>query len=846
MESEIGKFIQEEMKKTGKTKAVVLEETFKDGYVVVSEAGGGTFKVESAQLFKPEEATKDDLAECRRLRERFGPISSCVDYIKDVILGGGYDIILSDFTDAHQKEVKKEIIRWMKDVYQDAYTIGFSQIIDILVDNAITDGFAASEVVYETEPKSNCFFNDYAKPITDGNTALSIDSESSGKIQKPEYTSYEIKIPQWSDLKGIARMKIFLDAPTRLRLYRQKSWEANYWVLDEPNVTGLQNSMYTASQKNLQQNTAMQMTEHDLVASTMGKKKEKIVTPAAYLLPWQVFSLSLNRRNWLEKGPSMILPALKTAQLLEKIMNAVGEGIYRAGNKKYFIICGSPERPWGGIHVRNLLSELKDASEKNWSTIPVPSGFDLKEAGGTVFEAQNAINYFLRVIAGIMHVNPSVLGLDTREARNVTELPYFTHLRVKEGLQKQIETQLIRLHIWAKYGQKKSKQGGYDEPQFVPELRARSEDLLNPTDRLKLDIDILNAANPVRPELKLETERDIVKVRGWDVILPTQEEFKKEQEDLAKEMKAQLAEKAQGPPQPPTEEKQLKRQMAGVSRKTTTGGKQALNPMGSTRTPAEVQETLMMYDLSVEESEGKTTFYNPLTGSDIEIVQWELSGGIAGYNEDQTKIYVDPLVPKWMYVPLFAHEIYEMACVEDDGISYQWAHTKATGVERAVANRHDIDWKKYDEKYHELLGLQDARKPQSKQPKDIHEGFIKHGHKRGRVYHIQETVPQKNQLEVIVRTEPQEIILKDSTEQKELEKKQTELIELQGQLTEEQNKREQEKLRKEIEKLESEITESKANTERANAEKEKADSEKEEIQKTHNQKRKVLSKMESE
>lgn len=628
---DLNAYILDEAGKTGKSKEEILEETFHDGFIVVSESADGAFKVEGGQLFKPVGDKVDDLTECRRLRERFGPISACVEYIKDVIMGSGFDIIVDDFHDERQRKIQKQMLEWMDTVYQDVYTVGLNALLDILVDNALVEGFAAAEIVFSGAKGD--LFNKYAKVVTS-----SVISQEGGRLQKSDTTSYEISDPNWEDLKGIARLKIFLDAPTRLRLYRKGStWEADYWVLDQPNVAGAQGGMTSSTQKNLQQGVPMQMTSADLVASTMpngsNTKSPLVAKPSAYFLPWQIFSLSLARRTWLEKGPSIILPAMKTAQLLEKIMNAVGEGIYRAGNKKYFIICGTKDRPWGAIHIRNLLSQIKDASEKNWSTIPVPAGFDLKEAGGQVFEAQNAINYFLRIIAGIMHVNPSVLGLDTREARNVSEYPYFTHLRMKESLKNQIRTQLIRLHIWATYGEKLSKQGGFTDPQWIPQLRSKTEDLLNPADRLNLDIAILNAANPVMPQTKLEVERDIILTRGWEVDLPTQEEFMKEQNDQKQNQKkqddadtkfklenskAQLedlknrnnpehqpkalpqpsgngngqpttqAPKTMGPPNPPSPDKQEKKLQNSTNKK----GKSPKQPArGTTRKPAEVQES---------------------------------------------------------------------------------------------------------------------------------------------------------------------------------------------------------------------------------------------------------------
>ena len=768
---DLKEYIVEESERTGRSKDEILEDTFHDGYVVVSESADGQFKVEGGQLFKTISEKTDDLTECRRLRERFGPIGACIDYIKDVIMGSGFDVMVDDIHDEHQQKVKEEILKWMKIIYQDVYTVGLNSLLNILVDNALTDGFAAAEIVYTKETED--FFMKYAKPITS-----SVMSQEGGKLAKSDYTSYEIREPQWSELGGIARLKIFLDAPTRLRLMRRgRTWEADYWVLDQPNVAGAQGGMQSATQKNLQQGTPMQLTSDDLVRSTLpNKTNSSLVKPSAYFLPWQIFSLAVIRRTWLEKGPSIILPALKTAQLLEKIMNAVGEGIYRAGNKKYFIICGTKDRPWGGIHIRNLLSQIKDASEKNWSTIPVPAGFDLKEAGGTVFEAQNAINYFLRIIAGIMHVSPSVLGLDAREA--VKGIPDFTHLRLKEEFRSQIQTQLVRLHIWATYGQQKQKQGGYNEPQWIPELRVKTEDLLNPADRLKLDIDILNAANPVMPQTKLEVERDIVKTRGWEVDLPTQQDymkelkkkqdedeaFKKQQRELqlqnAKESKAiESKDKTMGSPSPPSQEKQQKRLEGGVSTRKTDTGATSNPPRGNTRIPREarrqIQESLANVNVP-ETLKGGDTFVvsNPFSGvtrdasknefAGITIEVKELNDAIAGYNRDLTKIYMDPLIPVEYYKPIIAHEIFQYILEFKMGVAYKKSEEMATELEDSLCAELGINPNVYERKCKEVMA-QVSKRIGVENPIDI----VKHKEE------IQETKQEKSQkVELTIKTEP--------------------------------------------------------------------------------------------
>jgi len=782
---DLHEYIIEEVQRTGKSKEEILEETFHDGYVVISEAGDGAFKVEGGQLFKPAGEKVDDLTECRRLRERFGPISACVEYIKDIILGSGVDVVLDDITDPHQKDVKEELKQWMDNIYQDTYTRGLNSILNILVDNALTDGFAAAEIVYEVEAGDQ--FAKYAKPITS-----SVVSQEGGKLAKSDYVSYEITDPIWSELKGIARLKIFLDAPTRLRLYRRgTSFEADYWVLDQPNVAGAQGGMTSATQKNLQQGTPMQFTREDLLAGSPSNPKQMTQKPSAYFLPWQIFSLALTRRTWLEKGPSIILPAMRTAQLLEKIMNSVGEGIYRAGNKKYFIICGTKDRPWGAIHIRNLLSQIKDASEKNWSTIPVPAGFDLKEAGGQVFEAQNAINYFLRVIAGIMHVNASVLGLDTREGRNVTDFSYSSHIRLKEELLNQIRTQLFRLHMWTTYGEKKSKQGGYNEPQWVPRIRAKTEDLLNPADRLKLDIDILNAANPVMPQTKLEVERDIVKTRGWEVILPSQEEFMEDLKKQQAEMKKKLDEqdkkaqegpaKTMGPPQPPSEEKQQKRQEAGVN-KGKVGAKPTPN-RGTTRNPAEakrqVSETLIEETIPDATKVGDSfmivnPFASSITAKDnefsgIAIEVRQLSGEqgiIARYNTDLTRIYIDPIVPTAFYKPIIAREILEWVLEFELDVPFVEAERMALELEMKFVKRLGINPDVYKKKCRELEAEIATRKNVIDPPDIVHHEKVTEESKPIEV----KQEPQKVELTIKtepIRTEKQEIEIK--TEKQEVE-----------------------------------------------------------------------------
>jgi len=574
-------WVEEQAKKLGVSEQKIIEET---NFIAVAETGE-LLKIDaSQQLFKTGTQEPEELAECRRLRDKFGPVSACVDWIKDQIIGGGIDIFIDDAKDKYKTSLKEELKKMMLNISQDVYTTGLDTLIDILVDDAITVGFAAAEIVYG----KTVTFNDYAKPI---DVLPSIQEKEKTKLATSSATTitpsmrYEISEPEWKELEGVTRLKIITNAINRLKLYRDAAWEALYWVLDEVTTTGTN-----------------EFSEKEIIRKSLRKKAEAQSTTkfSAMLLPWQLFVISLNRKRYDEKGSSMILPVLRQALLLEKILNAVGEGIYRAGNKKYFIVCGTEARQWGLPHIRNLLQLLKEASEKNWSTIPVNAGFDIKEAGGEVFEATNVVNYFMRVIADGMHVPPDVLGLAVR-GRTTSNLSY---QRFRSSLQNAIQLQLFKLHIWCKFSKERQKQGGNTEAHYLPEVRIKTEGLLAEADRLKMCVQLLNVANPIRPEVKLEAEREITKIMGWDkVLLPTQEEYKDELEELEKELKkekeAKLAkkpllagEKAQGEQRPQDEEMLRKRQEAGPNVRKVGSKKGGTRPMGETRIPAEVRKPI--------------------------------------------------------------------------------------------------------------------------------------------------------------------------------------------------------------------------------------------------------------
>jgi len=557
-EKSFAEYIENEVKRTGKSKGQILGKMFNDGWLTfMIEESGGVTKIDASQLFKDAGKKADRIKEYTRLRDDFAPISNCVDYIKDQILGGGVGVLIDDNTDKSQKELKEELEALVEDIYQDYVTRSLRVLLPILVDNALTTGVSAAEITY----KGKKTFFDYAIVAS---RVIKVDGK------EKEFVIYETEEPDWkTDLQGITRLKIMDNAYKRFVPQRDpNSWEIKYWVLDEGKG------------------------DKNLITLSTGMKVRASTNKIAgtYLHPWQVFWLTLRRKGFGVKGESVIKPVYGTAILLEKIMKAVGEGIHRAGNKKYFIVCGTKERPWSGPHIRNVLQQLKEASKKNWSTIPMPQGFDVKDIGGEVFEAHEVVDYFLKTIAGAMKVPAEVVGVEVREQKK------YSYTEYKLNLLLAIKHQLFKQHIWCLHGKTKTKQSGRStEPTYVPSPRFKVEDLLTLREKLKMYIDSLNAANPLHPAIKLKTETEYCRAMGWDdVLLPTQEEYKKELEaakELAeKKMKAGpeiVGEKKQGDPAAQTEERQKKR-LAGMTKKGEDEKGKA-KKLGSTRIPTEAK-----------------------------------------------------------------------------------------------------------------------------------------------------------------------------------------------------------------------------------------------------------------
>jgi hypothetical protein len=577
-------WLNEEAERTGKDPVHIVEETFKDGWLTFAvEESTGKIALDSSQMFKAQEVPQSTDT-WKRLREEFAPVSACADYIRDTLLGSGLKVVMKD-KDSFSKDLKEYVEDFLAEVYQDDWKIGMEQLLAVLIDDAIVYGAGAAEICYSSAEDKPILFEDY------------VENFQTIKIKGPnnkerEVVIYNTKEPDWKTMKGIRRLKLINDGYKRLKLYRDpQSWLSRYWTLDEM----VQTEMYD---------------EKGMRLGTLGKNKFSQQPAAVKLLPWQVFWLPLNQRNFSEKGNSMIAPVASLAMLLEKIMKAVGEGIHRAGNKKYFIVCGTEKRQWSEPYIRNMIQELKEAAEKNWSTIPVPSGFDVKEIGGTIFEAADVVEYFLKIIAHGMRVPAKVVGLPTAKI----EVNY-NYERMRNEIINAVKRQLVLRHIWCEYGKSKNKQGGKGETTIdCPDIRFKTEGLLNEMDRLKMNVQLLNVANPISPTVKLEVEKSICDVMGWDENqLPTQDELKKQMEEMDKALKEKLANdgknkpevpnplgKEQGQPKPQNEEMLRKRQEAGVNVRKTDSKKGKSRNMGGTRIPA---ESVVQESETVEESE---------------------------------------------------------------------------------------------------------------------------------------------------------------------------------------------------------------------------------------------------
>jgi len=568
---DFNKFLKREMKRSGKTAGQIIEETFGDGFVrYVEEAGKGEARLSAWGGTTVETEPAKRIADYRKLRKEFAPVSQCVDYIKSIIIGSHIAVQISDPKDKFQKELKEHLEFFSRIIRQDVYTRSLFTLMGIMVDESLTTGSVGAEIVYEKNP-------------TFDPTELNpreVEIKPKGK-KKTKMLVIDVKDPQWNDvveddkvteegLGGIVRLKIFQNAVLRLKRYRDPlSWEIMYWTLDETGPPTL----------------------HEEVRGK--QKKPEFIK----FHPWQIFWLPLNRRDWDVNGESVISPVYTIAKILERIMSSVSEGIYRAGNKKFFIVTGTEKRPWSSPHIRDVMSQFKEMGEKDWTAVPVPAGFELKEIGGEVFEAQNIINVLLTLIAQGMNCPKEILGLSSRGSGERQLLTSHIEIaKMKNTFMSAIEDQLFARQVWCKHGKTRTKQSGRSfEPIYIPTVKIGTQGLMSPIARLEVCLKLLNVANPLDPRGKLRTEQEIYDIMGWDeIILESQEELDKRMKELEKWEMKQMKKgeepkklpklgKEQGKPDPQTLERQKKRLQGMAKKGQTEKGKS--KPMGSTRKP---------------------------------------------------------------------------------------------------------------------------------------------------------------------------------------------------------------------------------------------------------------------
>ncbi len=786
--NEFDTWLTAEAERTGKSKQKIVEETFRDGFLTwtveeTQQIVGGKTKVTESAISAAQAPpiltawampnVAEDIDEIRRLRREFAPVSRSVDYIKGMILGNELDVEITDPEDKSKKEIRDAIKKFMKELYQDEYTRSLYTLVSIMLDESLTVGSAGAEIRYETPVK----FMEYVDEVM--KSTLPVAKSTSGGAGK-EFVYYRTHEPDWADLKSLVQLKIFKNAKGRLKLYRDpETWEANYWTLDEIVSQG---------------DTTMAMSQLAL------KPASGIVLK---FHPWQLFWLVVNRREFDEQGMSVIMPVKNTALLLEKILNAVGEGCFRAGNKKYFIVCGTEKRPWSKPHIRNVMQQINEMGKRNWTTVPVPYGFDIKEIGGNVFQANQVITTLVNLLAQGMHVPTEILGVLTRAmgtttGERMTSASFNEIEQMRYEFKQAIENQLFKKQLWCTYGKTKTKQGGKGvEAIYVPDLKCSTKGLLSPIDKLDEIVKLLNVANPVSPQMKLELEREMGNIMGYDNIdFETQEELKAELQARVgtdTSIANPLMGKTQGQPEPQTKERTEARQAGGVNVKKAASGN-----TGGTRIPKEtkrgvretwnreledhehkvrrvrmanegfthdlidetfIQEThpqeveetaqtqteeirdqssqktggnygpqgyyqyfphLQVMEVPNTSKEGDTfEIDGPIVDTKITVEIKKLKGFVAGYNDDLSKIYVDPEVDPVDFKPIIGREVFEFGLERVLNLSYEESENMANVWEKYICDQLGIDWDEHQERFRAALKVVNGRKEKVSNPKDI-------------------------------------------------------------------------------------------------------------------------------
>jgi hypothetical protein len=428
----------------------------------------------------------------RRLRDTFPPVSAGVEYSKSFTSGGGFEVTIDNPEDSNQKEAKKLINDFNRNIYQDEVTRGADAIFDILLDEAFTVGCSAAEIVYSKFKDEKPDPTDYLKESTPEELVNGA----------PSYISRELQPDDWKELGGIVQLKIVDDAINRMKPYRnQTTYKIEYWTVDEESINS-----WNSKQEN--------------------KDRQRVVS---ILLPWQVLWLGWDRRGSSLTGTSLVASVAKTALMLEDIFDAVGISFKKWSDRKYFFILGSDKtgRSWAPPKVANFLRDVRKMTTEHGTGIAVPSGFEIKDMGGEVFEGSQIIDDLTSLIcAGMRYPRTFLEQGKTQEGQSAWLAWIVTYAGHQKLLRRTIEHQLWARHLFCLMGgttTKVSRQGQKVEnqqviPIYIPKMAWKSEGKWHIEQKINELTKILNVANPVSPELKLELESDIALTLGYSEL----------------------------------------------------------------------------------------------------------------------------------------------------------------------------------------------------------------------------------------------------------------------------------------------------------------------------------------
>lgn len=434
--------------------------------------------------------TSNTIKVYRRLRDEFPPVTAGVEYTKSFTAGGGFDVDIQDPNDEKQQEAKRVINELNRNIYQDEVTKGLDSILDILLDEVFTVGCAGAEIVYEKFEKEPPDLSKYLRQATDEEL----------KNGSPLYISSDLDGDEWKELGGIVQLKIVDDGVKRLLPKINKTtYKIEYWTVDE---------------------------EETKKYNEKNKDEPKEIS---ILLPWQVLWLSWDRRGSNLKGNSLIKPVARTSLMLEDILSSIGLSLKKWSDKKYFFILGSDKtgRSWAPPKVTGFLRDVKRMTTEGGTGVAVPAGFDIKEIGGEIYEGTTIIDNLISLICAGMRVPRTFFEQGKTQEGDKAWLAWIvTYATNQKLLRRAIEHQFWARHLYCINGGttvRVSKQGKRLEsqdivPVYVPKMSWKSEGKWHIQQKIEELSKILNVANPVSPELKLEVESDIANTLGYSEL----------------------------------------------------------------------------------------------------------------------------------------------------------------------------------------------------------------------------------------------------------------------------------------------------------------------------------------